>query len=81
MPDGLAPAVAAGLPVAGLTAQQALDELQVVAGSRLLVVGASGPTAALAVQLAHSRGADVVAGAGEDVEDDVVGVAPREQEL
>lgn len=64
VPDGLAPAVAAGLPVAGLTAQQALDELQVVAGSRLLVVGASGPTAALAVQLAHSRGADVVAGAG-----------------
>ncbi|MBB5790315.1 NADP-dependent oxidoreductase [Jiangella mangrovi] len=64
LPENLAPAMAAALPVAGLTAQQALDELQVDAGTRLLVVGASGPTASLAVQLARLRGADVVAGAG-----------------
>lgn len=64
LPENLAPEVAAALPVAGLTAQQALDELQVDATTRLLVVGASGPTASLAVQLAHLRGADIVAGAG-----------------
>ncbi|GAB3329514.1 NADP-dependent oxidoreductase [Micromonospora halotolerans] len=64
LPENLAPEIAAALPVAGLTAQQALDELQVDATTRLLVVGASGPTASLAVQLAHLRGADIVAGAG-----------------
>ena len=64
LPEGLAPEIAAALPVAGLTARQVLDELQVGAGTRLLVVGASGPTASLAVQLAHRRGAEVVAGAG-----------------
>jgi len=64
LPEKLAPAIAAGLPVAGLTALQALDELHVGAGTRLLIVGASGPTASLAVQLAHHRGAVVVAGAG-----------------
>ena len=64
LPENLAPEIAAALPVAGLTAQQALDELHVDATTRLLVVGASGPTASLAVQLAHLRGADIVAGAG-----------------
>lgn len=64
LPENLDPALGAALPVAGLTAQQSLDELQVQASTRLLVVGASGPTASLAVQLAHLRGADVVAGAG-----------------
>jgi len=63
-PENLTPALAAALPVAGLTAEQALDDLQVAAGTRLLVVGASGPTASLAVQLAKRRGAEVVAGAG-----------------
>lgn len=64
MPEGLSATIGAGLPVAGLTALQTLDELHVGAGTRLLVVGASGPTASLAVQLAHHRGAEVVAGAG-----------------
>lgn len=64
LPQNLAPATAAALPVAGLTAEQSLDELQVGAGTRLLIVGASGPTASIAVQLAHRRGAHVVAGAG-----------------
>ncbi|MFC0505115.1 NADP-dependent oxidoreductase [Micromonospora costi] len=64
LPENLAPEIAAALPVAGLTALQALDELHVDATTRLLVVGASGPTASLAVQLAHLRGAEIVAGAG-----------------
>jgi NADPH:quinone reductase-like Zn-dependent oxidoreductase len=63
-PPDLSPQVAAGLPVAALTAQQALDDLKVGQGTRLLVVGASAPTAALAVQLAHLSGAEVTAGAG-----------------
>lgn len=64
MPKGLSAVIGAALPVAGLTAQQTLDELHVGAGTRLLIIGASGPTASLAVQLAHQRGAKVVAGAG-----------------
>lgn len=64
VPAGLPLMTAAALPVAGLTALQALDELRVGADTRLLVVGASGPTASLAVQLAHHRGAVVTAGAG-----------------
>jgi NADPH:quinone reductase-like Zn-dependent oxidoreductase len=63
-PPELSPQVAAGLPVAALTARQALDQLQVGPATRLLVVGASGPTAALSVQLASRAGATVVAAAG-----------------
>lgn len=63
-PPSLSLQVAAGLPVAALTAQQALDDLAVGPTTRLLVVGASGPTAGLAVQLASRAGATVVATAG-----------------
>lgn len=66
VPANMELALAAALPVAGLTAQQSLDALQVGAGTRLLIVGASGPTASIAVQLAHRRGAEVVAGAGTE---------------
>jgi NADPH:quinone reductase-like Zn-dependent oxidoreductase len=78
LPEGLAATIAAALPVAGLTAQQALDELQVDATTRLLVVGASGPTASLAVQLAHRRGAEVVAGAGPARADQLRALGARE---
>ena len=64
LPQGIVPHIAAALPVGGLTAVQSVDALHVGEATRLLVVGASGPTAALAVQLAHLRGAYVVAGAG-----------------
>jgi NADPH:quinone reductase-like Zn-dependent oxidoreductase len=53
--------LAGGLPVAGLTARQALHELMVGSGSRLLITGASGATGSLAVQLAAQSGAEVVA--------------------
>lgn len=78
MPEGLTPETGAALPVAALTAQQALDDLQVGAGTRLLIVGASGPTAALAVQLAHLRGADIVAGAGLSHADQLRGLGAGE---
>jgi NADPH:quinone reductase-like Zn-dependent oxidoreductase len=60
-PAALDPVLAGGLPVAGLTARQALDRLEVTAGTRLLITGASGPTGTIALQLAAHRGATVVA--------------------
>ncbi|WP_434316055.1 NADP-dependent oxidoreductase [Leifsonia sp. P73] len=62
LPSGLSAVHAAALPVAALTASQSLKELQVVEGTRLLVVG-SGPTAVMAIRLGVLAGADVVAAA------------------
>ncbi|MET8574061.1 NADP-dependent oxidoreductase [Streptomyces sp. NPDC005012] len=53
--------VAAGLPLAGLTARQALDRLALPEGSSVLVTGAVGSVGGLAVQLARRRGLTVVA--------------------
>ena len=78
LPENLDLHVAAGLPVAGLTALQALEDLQVDADTRLLVVGASGPTASLAVQLANLMGADVVAGAGPAKADQLLAAGASE---
>ena len=60
-PGTLDPVLAGGLPVAGLTARQALDQLAVSAGTRLLIIGASGSTGTIALQLAVHDGATVVA--------------------
>ena len=60
-PATLDPVLAGGLPVSGLTARQALDQLAVSAGSRLLITGASGSTGTIALQLAVHDGATVVA--------------------
>jgi NADPH:quinone reductase-like Zn-dependent oxidoreductase len=60
-PAALDPILAGGLPVAGLTARQALDQLAVSAGTRLLITGASGSTGTIALQLAVHDGANVVA--------------------
>ena len=64
-PATLDPVLAGGLPVAGLTARQALDQLAVSAGTRLLITGASGSTGTIAVQLAVHDGATVVATAAD----------------
>ncbi|MEN0064623.1 MAG: NAD(P)-dependent alcohol dehydrogenase [Myxococcota bacterium] len=62
MPRGLSFADAAGLPLAGLTALQALrDELDVRPGHHVLINGASGGVGTLAVQIARALGADVTA--------------------
>jgi NADPH:quinone reductase-like Zn-dependent oxidoreductase len=60
MPKALDFADAAGLPLAGLTALQALrDELAVTAGDRVFISGGAGGVGTLAIQLAVRMGAKV----------------------
>jgi NADPH:quinone reductase-like Zn-dependent oxidoreductase len=56
--------IAAALPLAGLTAKQALDELRLADGETILVHGGSGGVGSMAVQLAALRGATVLTTAG-----------------
>ncbi|WP_405008911.1 NADP-dependent oxidoreductase [Kitasatospora sp. NBC_01539] len=61
-PKGLDHAQAAALPMAGLTAWQALvDAAGLQAGQRVLVHGGAGGVGHLAVQIARARGAEVFA--------------------
>ncbi|GAA1853516.1 zinc-binding dehydrogenase [Myceligenerans crystallogenes] len=64
VPDGVGLAAAAALPVAGVTALQAVRRLGSVLGKRVLVTGASGGVGGFAVQLANLSGAEVVASVG-----------------
>ncbi|MGE3288946.1 MAG: zinc-binding dehydrogenase, partial [Pseudonocardia sp.] len=68
VPEGLDDAVAATVPLAGLTARQALALAAVPDGGSLLVTGASGAVGAFAVQLAVQAGTEVyaVASAGDE---------------
>lgn len=50
---------AAGLPLAGLTANQAFDHLDLKAGDQLLITGGAGGVGLFAIQLAKLRGAIV----------------------
>jgi NADPH:quinone reductase-like Zn-dependent oxidoreductase len=59
-PAHLSDTDAAGLPLAGLTALQVLDQAGVVSGQRVLVHAAAGGVGHLAVQLAKARGAYVL---------------------
>jgi len=60
-PASMTAAEAAGLPIAGVTAFQALEDLE-VAGKRVVVNGASGGVGHYAVQIALAQGAAHVAG-------------------
>lgn len=63
VPDGITLAQAAGIPLAGLTALQALrDRARLAPGTRVLINGASGGVGSLAVQVARRLGAAHVAG-------------------
>lgn len=64
-PDALDPETAAALPVAGLTARQAIDLLSLEPGQRLLITGGAGVTGSLALQLAVAAGLTVCATASE----------------
>jgi NADPH:quinone reductase-like Zn-dependent oxidoreductase len=58
IPEGLSDVEAAAVPLAGLTARQALvDTGRVGEGSRVLVLGAAGGVGHLAVQIAKAHGA------------------------
>lgn len=60
LPAGLDFATAAGVPLAGLTALQALrDELQLKPGSRVFIPGGAGGVGTFAIQLAKWLGAEV----------------------
>lgn len=61
LPDAVAFAQAAALPVAGLTALKALDVIGSVIARRVLVTGASGGVGRFGVQLAKLAGAHVTA--------------------
>jgi len=62
IPEGMSDVEAAALPLAGLTAWQALVETAGVGeGSRVLITAAAGGVGHLAVQIAVARGAEVTA--------------------
>lgn len=61
IPEGVETAVAAALPIAGLTVMRALELGEPLAGRRVLVTGASGGVGQFAVQLAALDGAEVTA--------------------
>jgi NADPH:quinone reductase-like Zn-dependent oxidoreductase len=62
MPPGLSFEQAAGIPIAALTALQALrDEARLQPGQRVLINGASGGVGTFAVQIAKALGAEVTA--------------------
>lgn len=63
-PASLTDAQAAALPLAGLTALQALDAARVAEGDAVLITAAAGGVGSLAVQLATARGARVVGTCG-----------------
>jgi NADPH:quinone reductase-like Zn-dependent oxidoreductase len=69
-PEALTYDEAAAVPVAGLTALQALRDLAGLrAGQRVAITGAAGGVGHLAVQLAAALGAHVTAVAGQDHQD------------
>ena len=64
LPDSVDFGDAAALPVAGVTALQALRALGPVVGRRVLITGASGGVGRFAVQLAARAGAHVIGAVG-----------------
>lgn len=68
VPDGMAPELAACLPVAGNTAMTVLEACRIGEGSRVLVIGAGGGVGTMTVQLAAARGAEVWATCGARAE-------------
>jgi NADPH:quinone reductase-like Zn-dependent oxidoreductase len=69
---GIDDAVAAALPIAGLTAWQGLfDHARLTTGQTVLIHGAGGAVGSIAVQLAHAAGARVI-GSGRTAQRDTV---------
>ncbi|MEO7986716.1 MAG: NADP-dependent oxidoreductase [Gemmatimonadales bacterium] len=78
-PSSLGHAHAAAVPLSALTAWQALfEQARLAAGQRVLIHGAAGGVGSFAVQLAHIRGARVVATAAGGDTDFVRGLGADE---
>lgn len=78
-PAQLSHVEAAALPLAGLTAWQGLVETAgVEAGTRVVITGAAGGVGHLAVQIAHARGAYVIAVASAAQEEYLRGLGADE---
>ena len=78
LPAGLGFDEAASLPLAGLTAWQALDAAKVAPGDHVLITAGAGGVGSLAVQLAKARGARVTATCGPKNVDFVRGLGADE---
>jgi NADPH:quinone reductase-like Zn-dependent oxidoreductase len=74
VPDGVDLTAAAALPLAGLTAGQALDLLLLKRGDTLAITGAAGAVGGYAVELARVRGLHVTGIARPGAEETVVGL-------
>jgi NADPH:quinone reductase-like Zn-dependent oxidoreductase len=61
IPDGVADDQAAALPTPAVTALRTVELLEISAGQRVVVMGATGGVGGYAVQMARSRGAHVIA--------------------
>jgi NADPH:quinone reductase-like Zn-dependent oxidoreductase len=61
IPEGVTDEQAAALPIAAITALGSLELLGISAGQRVVVMGAAGAVGGYAVQMARSRGANVIA--------------------
>ncbi|MDD1791828.1 NADP-dependent oxidoreductase [Enterovibrio sp. ZSDZ42] len=61
IPDGVSFEAAASLPVAGLTAWQALELAELKAGEKVLILAGAGGVGHFAIQLAKAQGASVYA--------------------
>jgi NADPH:quinone reductase-like Zn-dependent oxidoreductase len=68
IPDGVTDEQAAALPIAAITALGSVDLLRVSAEQRIVVMGATGGVGGYAVQMARSRGANVIATVRGDVD-------------
>ncbi len=78
-PHALTDEQAGGLPLAGLTAWQALvDVAEVGEGTRVLIHAAAGGVGHLAVQIAKARGAHVIGTAREEKHDFLLGLGVDE---
>ncbi|MEV6632737.1 NADP-dependent oxidoreductase [Actinoplanes sp. NPDC051470] len=71
VPDGVDPRLAAALPTAGMTADGALEQLDLRAGQSLLILGATGGVGVLATQLAAQAGLSVIATARADAHEQI----------
>ena len=69
IPEGVSDDQAAALPASAAAARGSLELLGVSAGQRVLVLGGAGAVGGYAVQMAHARGAHVIATVRGDPDD------------